>query len=173
MKRTAAAIFLAVMSASSALAQDYKFSVTNQREEGHYMAPLVIVDAAISEPFLFTDGKLSPEFVAAILDGDPRPLNARIGAGYAGPVLGKFNGGPHIGGGETAEADYFITANMLRFYAKGGYGEGEDTLITGVWDIATGGGEVMLNLYDIGHSEGTNKLTLVKEGVARLVITPN
>lgn len=160
---------------STASAQDFNFSVTNLREEpDHYMAPLVIADDALAEPFLFADDYITDDFKGAILDGDPRPLNAKIGAGYAGPVLGNRNGeGPHIAAGETAVADYFITSPRLRFYAKGGYAEGEDTVITGTWDVTAEGGEIMLDLYDIGNDEGRRELVLVREDVVRLVIKPN
>lgn len=160
---------------SMASAQDFNFSVSNLREEAdHYMAPLVIADDALAQPFLFADGYITDDFKGAILVGDPRPLNAKIGAGYAGPVLGNRNGeGPHIAAGETAAADYFITSPRLRFYAKGGYAEGEDTVITGTWDVTAEGGEVLLDLYDIGHDEGRRELVLVREDVVRLVITPN
>lgn len=169
-----AAGVLAVLG-SAAAAQDFNFSITNLREEAdHYMAPLVIADDALAQPFLFADGYLTEDFIGAILQGDPRPLNAKIGAGYAGPILGNRNGqGPHIAAGETAVADYFITSPRLRFYAKGGYGEGEDTVITGTWDVTAEGGEVVFDLYDIGHDEGRRELVMVREGVARLVITPN
>jgi hypothetical protein len=164
-----------VLAGGAATAQDFNFSVTNLREEAdHYMAPIVIVDDAIAEPFLFADGYLTEAFIGAILDGDPRPLNAQIGNGYAGPVLGNRNGeGPHIAAGETAAADYFITSPRLRFYAKGGYAEGEDTVITGTWDVTAEGGEVVLDLYDIGHDEGRRELVVVREDVARIVISPN
>ena len=175
MRHALLAVGALALAASAASAQDFNFSVTNLREEpDHYMAPIVIVDDAMAEPFLFADGYLTEDFIGAILDGDPRPLNARIGAGYAGPVLGNRNGqGPHIAAGETAAADYFITSERLRFYAKGGYSEGEDTVITGTWDVTPEGGEILLDLYDIGHDEGRRELVTVREGVVRLVITPN
>lgn len=175
MRQTILAIGALVLAAGGASAQDFNFSVTNLREEAdHYMAPIVIVDDAMAEPYLFADGYLTEDFIGAILQGDPRPLNAKIGAGYAGPVLGNRNGeGPHIAAGETAAADYFITSQRLRFYAKGGYSEGEDTVITGTWDVTPEGGEILLDLYDIGHDEGRREMVVVKEGVVRLVITPN
>ncbi|MCU0828190.1 MAG: hypothetical protein MUE52_12475 [Tabrizicola sp.] len=175
MKTTLLAIGTLVALGGAASAQDFNFSITNLREEAdHYMAPLVIADDALSEPFLFADGYITDDFKGAILDGDPRPLNAKIGAAYAGPIMGNRNGeGPHIAAGETAAADYFIDSPRLRFYAKGGYGENEDTVITGTWDVTAEGGEVMLDLYDIGNDEGRRELVLVREGVARLVIKPN
>ena len=175
MKNALLAMGVLALAGTAASAQDFNFSVTNLREEpDHYMAPIVIVDDAMAEPFLFADGYLTEDFIGAILNGDPRPLNARIGAGYAGPVLGNRNGeGPHIAAGETAAADYFITSGRLRFYAKGGYSEGEDTVITGAWDVTPEGGEILLDLYDIGHDEGRRELVVVREGVVRLVITPN
>lgn len=175
MKFALGALGVLCLVGTTASAQDFNFSITNLREEGdHYMAPLVIADDALSEPFLFADGYITDDFVGAILDGDPRPLNAKIGAGYAGPILGNRNGeGPHIAAGETAAADYFIDSPRLRFYAKGGYAEGEDTVITGTWDVTPEGGEILLDLYDIGHDEGRRELVKVREGVARLVIKPN
>jgi hypothetical protein len=175
MKTTLLTIGTLFALSSAAYAQDFNFSVTNLREEpDHYMAPLVIADDALAEPFLFVDGYITDDFKGAILDGDPRPLNAKIGAGYAGPVLGNRNGeGPHIAAGETAAADYFITSPRLRFYAKGGYGEGEDTVLTGTWDVTAEGGEIMLDLYDIGNDEGRRELVMVREDAARLVIKPN
>lgn len=175
MKTTLLAIGTFVALGGAASAQDFNFAVTNLREEpDHYMAPIVIVDDAMAQPFLFADDYITDDFVGAILEGDPRPLNAKIGDGYAGPILGNRNGeGPHIAAGETAAADYFIVSPRLRFYAKGGYGEGEDTVITGTWDVTAEGGEVVFDLYDIGHDEGRRELVIVREGVARLLITPN
>lgn len=175
MKTTLLAIGALMAFGGAASAQDFNFSITNLREEpDHYMAPLVIADDAIAQPFLFKENYITDDFVGAILDGDPRPLNAKIGTGYAGPILGNRNGeGPHIAAGETAAADYFITSPLLRFYAKGGYGEGEDTVITGTWEVTPEGGEVVFDLYDIGNDEGRRELVMVQEGVARLVITPN
>lgn len=175
MKKALLALYAYTALSGAAFAQDFNFSVTNLREEAdHYMAPIVIADDALAQPFLFVDGYITDDFKGAILDGDPRPLNAKIGAGYAGPVLGNRNGtGPHISAGETASADYFITSPRLRFYAKGGYAEGEDTVLTGTWDVTPEGGEVLLNLYDIGHDEGRRELVVVREGAARIVIKPN
>ena len=170
-----AASLVALIGAAPVLAQDYNVTVTNLMEPGNTIAPLIVVDAVLASPFMFNeDGTLSDDFVATILEGDPRPMNGKIGAGVAGPVLGSSGvQGVLIDGGETATTDMFIMSNTLRFYAKGSYGEGEDTVISGVHDIATGGGTILLNRYDIGHSEGTNTITLVDEGVVRVVITPN
>lgn len=169
---TAAAIVLAAT--VPAFAQDYNISVTNLMPAGNAVAPLIVLDAARAEPFMFTDGQISDDYRNTILEGDPRPLNGKIGDGVAGPVLGTSGPpGVLIDGGETAAADMFIFANTLRFYAKGRYGEGEDKVISGVYDLSTGPGTMLLNLYDIGHSEGTNEVTLVQEGVLEVVITRN
>lgn len=174
MKAIAYAAGLAVCAAGAAQANDYNFTVTNLMAEGTLMAPLIIVDANLAEPIMFDAGKPSEAFVTTILEGDPRPMNGKIGAGVAGPVLGKSGPpGVLIDGGETASTDLFIEASTLRFYAKASFSTGEDIVVSGVWDIAMGGGTLMLNSYDIGHDEGTNKVTLVEEGVARLEITAN
>lgn len=165
---------LALCTGSAAMAQDYNFEVTSMLPEDRLIAPIIVLDDKLSDAFLFTDGYLSEDFVNTVLAGDPRPMNGKIGAGVAGPVLGTSGPpGVQIKGGEVAVTDLYIEANTLRFYAKGAYGEGSDTVISGVWDIAMGGGTLMLNEYDIGHSEGTNEITLVQEGVVKVVITRN
>lgn len=172
--KIALAAAAAALIAGPALANDFNIKVTSMLPEGKMIAPLIILDATLAEPFLFTDGYLSEDFVTTVLEGDPRPMNGKIGAGVAGPVLGK-SGPPEvlINGGETAETDLFIESSTIRFYAKGSYGPGADTVISGVYDLAMGGGTIMLNRYDIGQSEGTNEITLVDEGVVKVVITAN
>ncbi|SMY09353.1 hypothetical protein [Flavimaricola marinus] len=174
MKTFYAATMMAVLGAAPAFAQDYNVTVTNNMPEGQVMAPLIVLDAVAAAPFLFNeDGSFTEDYLNTILEGDPRPLNGKIGDGVAGPVLGTSGPpGVLIAGGETASADMFIFGNTLRFYAKGDYTEG-DTVISGVFDISTGGGTVLLNRYDIGHTEGTNEITLIDEGIVEVVITPN
>lgn len=174
MKTATTALAIAVLGALPTLAQDYHIRVTNMLPEGQTIAPLIVLDATLAEPFLFTDGKMSEDYVTTVLQGDPRPMNGKIGAGVAGPVLGKSGPpGVMIAGGEVAETDLFIESNTLRFYAKGSYGPGEDKVISGVHDISMGGGTFFLNRYDIGHSEGTNEITLVDENVVKVEITRN
>lgn len=175
MKSLALATGIAVLAGSTAMAADYNFTVTNMMEEGRVIAPLIVVDAAQADATMFDGGKLSDAYVTTILEGDPRPMNGTMPEAVAGPVLGT-SGPPEvlIDGGETASADMFILANTLRFYAKAGYDATDgDTVISGVWDIAMGGGTLMLHRYDIGHSEGTGEITLVEENVVKVVITAN
>jgi len=163
-----------VLSAAPAMAQDYKVTVTNLKPAGSVIAPLMVLDASIAEPFMFADGKMTEDFINTIIEGDPRPLATKIGDGVAGPVLGTSGPpGVLIDGGETAVADMFIFANTIRFFAKGSYGEGEDKMISGVYDISAGPGTFKLNLYDIGHSEGTGEITLAEEGVIEVTIARN
>jgi len=173
MKTLFAAASLAVCAATSAVAQDYNITVTNNLPEG-VIAPLIVLDAVKASPVMFNeDGSLSDAFISTILEGDPRPMNGTMPEAVAGPVLGTSGPpGVLIAAGETASADMFIFADVLRFYAKGDYTDG-DTVISGVFDISMGGGTILLNRYDIGHSEGTNEITLVDEGVVEVVITPN
>lgn len=165
---------LAMLAGTASYAGDFKFTVTNMQPEGMMMAPLIIVDAGRAEAVMFDGDKLSAAFIDTILNGDPRPMNGTMPEAVAGPVLGKSGPpGVMINGGETAETDLYIEASTIRFYAKAGYGPESDTVISGVWDIAMGGGELMLHSYDIGHSEGTNKITVAKENVVKVVITEN
>jgi len=175
MKTIFTAAAFAVLGAVPTFAQDYNVTVTNLMPEGKIIAPIIVLDDALSQPFLFNEGGgLSEDFVTTILEGDPRPMNGKIGAGVAGPVLGKSGPpGVLINGGETATTDLYLLSNTLRFYAKAGYAPGSDYVISGVFDIAMGGGTVFLNRYDIGHNEGTNEVTLVEEAVVKVVITPN
>lgn len=168
---TAAA--LAVCAASTAVAQDFNFTVTNNLPEG-VIAPLIVLDAVKAGPVMFNDdGTMTEAYIATILEGDPRPMNGTMPDAVAGPVLGTSGPpGVLIAAGETASADMFIFANVLRFYAKGDYTEG-DTVIQGVYDISAGPGTILLNRYDIGHNEGTMEMTLVDEGVVEVVITAN
>lgn len=174
MKSLTLATGIAILAGSAATAADFNFTVTNMMAEGTLMAPLIVVDATRAEAIMFEGGKPSEAFVNTILTGDPRPMNGTMPDAVAGPVLGT-SGPPEvlIDGGETASADMFIEASTLRFYAKAAHDEGDDTMISGVWDIATGGGELMLHRYDIGHTEGTGEITLVEENVVKVVITEN
>ena len=172
MKTLIAATALVAGMASTASAQDYNVTVTNNSDT--IIAPIIVLDAVAAAPVMFdAEGNMSEAYVTTILEGDPRPMNGTMPEAVAGPVLGT-SGPPGVllAPGETASADMFIFANTLRFYAKGGYDEG-DWLIAGVFDISTGGGTVLLNRYDIGHSEGTNEITMNAEGVVEVVITPN
>lgn len=173
MKTFMTAAVLAACAATAASAQDYKFTVTNNMADG-VIAPIIVLDAVKAASTMFDEeGNMSEAYVTTILQGDPRPMNGTMPEAVAGPVLGKSGPpGVLIAAGETASADMFIFANTLRFYAKGDYAEG-DSVISGVYDISTGPGTVLLNLYDIGKTEGTNKITLVKEGVVEVVITAN
>ncbi|RPE72131.1 hypothetical protein EDD53_1274 [Pacificibacter maritimus] len=173
MKTLITAATLAVCAASAATANDYNISVTNNMAEG-VIAPLIVVDAVKASPVMFTpEGGLSEAFVTTILEGDPRPMNGTMPDAVAGPVLGKSGPpGVLIAAGETASADMFLFGDVIRFYAKGDYTDG-DSVISGVYDISMGGGTVLLNRYDIGHTEGTNEITLVDEGVVEVVITAN
>ncbi|WP_439142999.1 hypothetical protein [Planktotalea sp.] len=173
MKTSITAVALAACAATTAAAQDYNFKVTNNLTEG-VIAPLIVLDAVKAAPIMFTDeGKMTEAYITTILEGDPRPMNGKMPDAVAGPVLGKSGPpGVLIAAGETASADMFVFANVLRFYAKGDYTEG-DTVIQGVYDISAGPGTVLLNRYDIGHNEGTMEMTLVDEGVVEVVITAN
>lgn len=172
MKTLIAATALVAGIASTASAQDYNVTVTNNSDT--IIAPLIVLDAVKAAPVMFNeDGTMSEAYVTTILEGDPRPMNGTMPDAVAGPVLGT-SGAPGVllAPGETASADMFIFANTLRFYAKGGYDEG-DWVISGVHDLSTGGGTILLNRYDIGHTEGTNEITMNAEGVVEVVITPN
>jgi len=173
MKTLITAAALAACAASGAIAQDFKFTVTNNMAED-VIAPLIVLDAVKAAPIMFTEeGGLTEAYISTILEGDPRPMNGKMPDAVAGPVLGTSGPpGVLIGPGETASSDMFIFANVLRFYAKGDYTEG-DTVIQGVYDISAGPGTVLLNRYDIGHDEGTMKMTLIDEGVVEVVITAN
>ncbi len=174
MKSLLMAAVLAMLAGSMSSAQDYNITVTNMMDPGDIMAPLIVVDAVRANPTMFDGGKLSEAFTNTILTGDPRPMNGTMPMAVAGPVLGTSGPpGVLIDGGETASADMYIEASTLRFYAKGDYGEETDSVISGVWDIAMGGGTLMLHRYDIGHFEGTGEITLVEENAVKVVITRN
>jgi len=154
------------------MAGDFNFTVTNMMEPGKLTGPIIVVDAARAEATMFNGGKPSEAFTSMILNGDPRPMNGTMPDAVAGPILGTSGPpGVLINGGETASADMFIEATTLRFYARANFGD--DWVVSGVWDIAMGGGEVMLHAYDIGSTEGTGKITVAQENVIKLVITEN
>lgn len=173
MKTFIAAAAMAVCAASTANAQDYNFTVTNNSTGGD-IAPLIVLDAIKASPVMFTEeGAMTEAYVTTILEGDPRPMNGSMPDAVAGPVLGTSGPpGVYIANGETATADMFIFGNTLRFYAKASYDDG-DHVVQGVYDISAGPGTILLNRYDIGNDEGTNTLTLVEEGAVEVVITAN
>jgi len=172
MKTLIAATALVAGIATTASAQDFNITVTNNSDS--IIAPVIVLDAVQAAPVMFdAEGNMSEAYVTTILEGDPRPMNGTMPEAVAGPILGT-SGPPGVllAPGETATADMFIFANTLRFYAKGDYEEG-DSVISGVYDISTGGGTILLNRYDIGHTEGTNEITLDAEGVVEVVIKAN
>lgn len=174
MKTFFAAVTVALFSAMSAMAQDYNVTVTNNTDGT--IAPVIAVDALRAAPIMFNEnGTMSEDFVNTILKGDPRPMNGKMPEAIAGPILGTSGPpGVLIAAGETATADMFlIGTNTLRFYAKGSYGPGADTVISGVYDISMGGGTFTLNHYDIGNSEGTNEITLIAEDAVTVTIKAN
>ena len=173
MKTVYAAMAFAALGAMPAMAQDYNITVTNNTDET--IAPVIVLDAMRAAPIMFNeDGTMSDDFVTTVLEGDPRPMNGKMPEAVAGPVLGTSGPpGVLIAAGETASTDVFlIGTNTLRFYAKGSYTQG-DTVISGVHDISMGGGTFGLNLYDIGHDEGTNEITQIGENAVTVTITRN
>lgn len=173
MKTVYAAVAFAVLGTAPAMAQDYNISVTNNTDQT--IAPVIVLDALRASPIMFNeDGTMSDAFVTTVLEGDPRPMNGKMPEAVAGPVLGTSGPpGVLIASGETASTDVFLVGtNTLRFYAKGSYTEG-DYVISGVHDISMGGGTFGLNLYDIGHDEGTNEITQIGENAVTVTITRN
>ena len=173
MKTVYAAMAFAALGAMPAMAQDYNITVTNNTDET--IAPVIVLDAMRAAPIMFNeDGTMSNDFVTTVLEGDPRPMNGKMPEAVAGPVLGTSGPpGVLIAAGETASTDVFlIGTNTLRFYAKGSYTQG-DIVISGVHDISMGGGTFGLNLYDIGHDEGTNEITQIGENAVTVTITRN
>lgn len=173
MKTVYAAMAFAALGAMPAMAQDYNITVTNNTDET--IAPVIVLDALRAAPIMFNeDGTMSNDFVTTVLEGDPRPMNGKMPEAVAGPVLGTSGPpGVLIAAGETASTDVFlIGTNTLRFYAKGSYTQG-DIVISGVHDISMGGGTFGLNLYDIGHDEGTNEITQIGENAVTVTITRN
>lgn len=173
MKTVYAAMAFAALGAMPAMAQDYNITVTNNTDET--IAPVIVLDAMRAAPIMFNeDGTMSNDFVTTVLEGDPRPMNGKMPEAVAGPVLGTSGPpGVLIAAGETASTDVFlIGTNTLRFYAKGSYTQG-DIVISGVHDISMGGGTFGLNLYDIGHDEGTNEITQIGENAVTVTIKRN
>lgn len=173
MKTVYAAMAFAALGAMPAMAQDYNITVTNNTDET--IAPVIVLDALRAAPIMFNeDGTMSDDFVTTVLEGDPRPMNGKMPEAVAGPVLGTSGPpGVLIAAGETASTDVFlIGTNTLRFYAKGSYTQG-DIVISGVHDISMGGGTFGLNLYDIGHDEGTNEITQIGENAVTVTIKRN
>lgn len=173
MKTVYAAMAFAALGAMPAMAQDYNITVTNNTDET--IAPVIVLDALRAAPIMFNeDGTMSNDFVTTVLEGDPRPMNGKMPEAVAGPVLGTSGPpGVLIAAGETASTDVFlIGTNTLRFYAKGSYTQG-DIVISGVHDISMGGGTFGLNLYDIGHDEGTNEITQIGENAVTVTIKRN
>lgn len=161
-----------VLAGSAALANDYNFKVTNMLSQGQLVAPLVIVDAAAAEATLFSGSEMSDDFKLVAVDGDPRPMNGKMEEAVAGLVFGTA-GPPGVlfDGGETGEADIYIPSTTIRFYAKDE--SCSDCIISGVWDIAMGGGELLLNSYTTGQEDGSGEIRLRSQGVLKVVMTKN
>lgn len=141
-------------------------------DEGQWIAPLVILDAAAAQATLFDGSEMSEAFKLVATDGDPRPMNGTMPDAVAGLVYGTAGPpGVMFEGGETGSQDIFLPSTTIRFFAKDE--SCADCIVSGVWDIAMGGGEFMLNSYDTGQDEGTGEITLAKEGVLKVVITKN
>jgi len=160
------------LAGTAAVANDFKVTVTNMMEEGNMIAPLIVLDATASQPIMFDGFDLSDDFKAVATEGDPRPMNGKMPEAVAGAILGDAGPpGVLIDGGKTFEGDMIIFANTLRFYAKDE--SCPDCLISGVYDIAMGAGEVMLHSYDTGQDEGTGDITIARENVVKVVVTAN
>lgn len=156
------------------MAQDYHITVTNNTDGT--IAPVIVLDALLAAPIMFNeDGTMSDDYIATVVEGDPRPMNQKMPEAVAGAVLGT-SGPPGVllAAGESAEADMFLVGtNTLRFYAKGSYGPDADTVIAGVYDISKGPGTFTLDHFDIGVSERTKEITQIGEDALTVTITPN
>lgn len=171
MKTFLMAAGLAVAGAAAS-ADDYNFSVTNMMDEGSMIAPLVVLNATLAEPVMFSGNDMSDAFKTVATEGDPRPMNGDMPDAVAGVVLGDA-GPPEvlIDGGKTFAMDMFIFGTTLRFFAKDE--SCADCIISGVYDIAMGGGEVMLHSFSTGQADGSGEITVAKENAVKVVITAN
>lgn len=171
MKKMMLAVGVA-LAGSAALADDYKITVTNMMDAGRMVAPLIVLDAGLAEATLFDGNKMSDLFKTVATKGDPRPMNGKMPEAIAGPVLGKSGPpGVLIDGGETASSDMFIPSTTIRFYAKDE--SCADCMISGVWDLAFGDGELMLHSYSTGQEDGSGEIKLANENVVKVTIKAN
>jgi len=155
-----------------ASADDYNVEVTSMMEPGNLMAPLIVLNATMAEPVMFDGNDMSEAFKTVATEGDPRPMNGEMPDAVAGAILGDAGPpGVLIDGGTTFAEDMIIFGTTLRFFAKDE--SCADCIISGVFDIAMGGGEVMLHSYDTGQDEGTGEITVSRENVVKIVITAN
>jgi len=160
------------LASTAAAANDFNFKVTNMMDEGSMIAPLVVLNATLAEPVMFNGNDLSEDFKTVATEGDPRPMNGKMPDAVAGVILGDAGPpGVLIDGGKTFEGDMIIFGTTLRFFAKDE--SCADCLISGVYDLAMGGGEVMLHSYDTGQDEGTGEITIARENAVKLMITAN
>ena len=160
------------LAGSVAAADDFNFTVTNMLAEGNWIAPLVIVDAGLAEATLFSGGEMSEDFKFVAVDGDPRPMNGKMPEAVAGLVYGTA-GPPGVlfEGGETGTADIFVPSSTVRFYAKDE--SCPDCIVSGVWDAAMGGTEIMLHSYSTGQDDGSGVITVHAENVMKVTIVEN
>lgn len=171
MKTLALAVAVAGLGTAAA-AKDFNFTVTSMMDEGDWIAPLVILDAAAAQGTLFDGSEMSEAFKLVATDGDPRPMNGTMPEAVAGLVYGTAGPpGVMFEGGETGTQDIFVPSTTLRFFAKDE--SCDDCIVSGVWDIAMGGGEFMLHSYSTGQADGSGKITLAREGVLKVTITEN
>lgn len=160
------------LAGSVAHADDFNFTATSLLEEGTWLAPLIILDATLAEPTMFSGSEMSDLFKTVALEGDPRPMNSTMPEAIAGVVFGTVGPpGVMFEGGETGTADIFVPSSTIRFFAKDD--SCPDCMVSGVWDIAMGGGELMLHSYSTGQTDGSGVISRYADNVMKVVITEN
>lgn len=170
MTKVAMAVALTAMFAGQSFADILSIKVTNNTKN-ELLAPIVVTSAANDAKF-FKGRYVTSAAEHQILTGDPGKIVASIGEGNA--AVGHGTDGPPgvlLKSGDSVTFEFETNATALRVLAMVAPTMVPDNYASNVVDIH-GMDEVTvtLNRFDIGHNEGTKKVTMVGQNAATVMI---
>ena len=173
MKKFIIASTAAFTVSSTALAETYTITVTNNLSE-ELLAPIVVTSAANDSHF-FDGNYVTPAAETQILTGDPMEVVASIGADEA--AVGHGLDGPPgvlLAAGKSITFEFETDATSFRILAMVAPTMIPDNYVSNVVDVhAKETVMVSLDRFDIGHDEGTMINAMIGDSAATVVITKN
>lgn len=164
---------LVALAATTASAETYQVSFTNNLSEDH-LAP-VLITSTTNDKEIFSGDYVTAEAETQILTGDPARLARRIGLSGGRSFIAKSErntSGPLLAPGATITYKITTDAKELRVLAMVAPSSKPDTYVTAVISLQ---GESSINskklsLYDIGHNEGRRtRVSLDDDDAAKVV----
>ncbi len=155
MKKTLIASLAFGLLASTAFAETYTVTVTNNLEQ-ELLAPIVVTGAG-NDAFIFKDGYVTAAAESQILTGDPAMVVEAIGADQV--TVGHGTDGPPgvlLAAGKSVTFTVETEATAWRILAMVAPTMVPDNYVTALADLSVDH-EVTVELgrYDIGNDEGT------------------